>query len=61
MIKCREHFRNYIAIRHTKVISRAIEFDDSVTAGNALTAKVKELLEEDVERNYMVAMYNNKV
>ena len=56
IIKSREHFRNYVtfAIRHTIIISRAIEFDDPITAGNVLITKVKKLLKEDLERNYLV-------
>ena len=43
IIKIREHLRNYItfAIRHTIIISRAIEFDDRITADNILTEKLK--------------------
>ena len=63
IIKSREHLRNYItfAIRHTIIISRAIEFDDPITAGNVVTEKVKKLLKEDLERNYLMAIYNNRV
>ena len=63
IIKSREHLRNYItfAIRHTIIISRAIEFDDPITAGNVLITKVKNLLKEDLERNYLMAIYNNRV
>ena len=32
------------AIGHIIIISRAIDFDNSITAGNLLTAKVKKLL-----------------
>ena len=43
IIKRRGQLRNYItfAIRHTIIISRAIELDDQITARNVLTAKVK--------------------
>ena len=60
IIKSREHLRNYItfAIRHTIIISRANEFDDPITAG---IRKVKKLLKEDLERNYLMAIYNNRV
>ena len=63
IIKSREHLRNYItfAIRHTIIISRAIEFDDPITAGNVVTEKIKKLLKEDLERNYLMAIYNNRV
>ena len=63
IIKSREHLRNYItfAIRHTIIISRAIEFDDPIRAGNVLITKVKKLLQEDLERNYLMAIYNNRV
>ena len=48
IIKSRKHLSNYItfAIRHTIMISRAIEFDDPITAGDVLTTKVKKLLKE---------------
>ena len=61
--KSREHLRNYItfAIRHTIIISRATEFDDPITAGNVVTEKIKKLLKEDLERNYLTAIYNNRV
>lgn len=51
-MKSREHLRNYItfAIRHTIIISKAIEFDDPVTAGNVLITKVKKVLKEDLEK-----------
>ena len=39
------------SIRHTIIISGEIEFDNPITAGNILTAKVKKLLKEDLERN----------
>ena len=63
IIKSREHLRNYItfAIRHTIIISRAIEFDDPITAGNVLITEAKKLLREDLERNYLMAIYNNRV
>ena len=61
IIKSREHLRNYIsfAIRHIMIISRAIEFNHPITAGNVFTEKVKKLLKEDLERNYLMAIYNN--
>ena len=60
IIKSREHLRNYItfAIRHTIIISRAIEFGDPITAGNVVTEKIKKLLKEDLERNYLMTIYN---
>ena len=63
IIKSREHSKNVItfAITHTIIISRSIEFDDPITAGNVLSAKVKKLLKEDLERNYVMAIYNNRV
>ena len=63
IIKSREHLRNYLtfAIRHIIIISRAIEFDDPLTAGNVVTAKVKKLLNEDLERVYLIAIYNSRV
>ena len=63
IIKSREHLRNHITfvIRHTKMVSRAIEFDDPITASNVLTEKVKKLLKEDLEREYLMAMYTNRV
>ena len=39
-----------IAIRHTIISSRAIEFDDPITASNVLTEKVKKLLKKDLEK-----------
>ena len=46
IIKSRKYLRNYMAfaIGHIIIISRAIDFDNSITAGNLLTAKVKKLL-----------------
>ena len=63
IIKSREHLRNYItfAIRHTIIVSRAIEFDDPIKAGDVIITKVKKLLKEDLERNYLMAIYNNRV
>ena len=63
IIKSREHSKNVItfAITHTIIISRSIEFDDQITAGNVLTAKIKKLLKEDLERNSLMAIYNNRV
>ena len=59
-IMCREHLRNYItfAIRHKIIISRPIKFEDRITAGNVLAAKVKKFLKEDIERNYLMAIYS---
>ena len=59
IIKSSEYFRNYItfAIRHSITISRVVEFNDQKIAGNVLTVKVKELLKEDLERNYLMAIY----
>ena len=55
IIKSREHLRNYktFNIRHTILMSRAIEFDDPITASNVLTEKVKKLLKKDLEKNYL--------
>ena len=63
IIKSREHLRIYLtfAIRHIIIISRAIEYDDPLTAGNVVTAKVKKLLNEDLERVYLIAIYNSRV
>ena len=63
IIKSKEHSRNYItiAIRYTIIISRAIEFDDPIIADNVLITKVKKLVKEDLERNYQMAIYNNRV
>ena len=33
----------------------------SITAGKVLTEKVKKLLKEDLERNYLMAIYDNRV
>ena len=51
IIKSRKHLRNDItfAIRHRIIISRAIEFDDLITAGNLLTEKVKKLKGRSIE------------
>ena len=43
------------------MINRAIQFDDPITAGNVLAAQAKKLLKEDLERNYLIAIYNNRV
>ena len=43
------------------IIRRAIEFDDPITAGNILIIEIKRLLKEDLERNYLIAIYNNRV
>ena len=60
IIKSSEHLRNYI-IRHTIIISKSMEFDDPITAGNVLITKDKKLLKEDLERNYLMAIYINRV
>ena len=62
IIKSREHSKNVItfAITHTIIISRSIEFDDQITAGNVLTAKIKKLLKEDLERKFLMAINNNR-
>ena len=62
-IMCREHLRIYItfAIRHIIIISRPIEFEDRITAGNVLAAKVKKFLKEDIERNYLMSIYDSNV
>ena len=62
IIKSRVYLRNHITFaKHTIIISRAIEFNDSIIAGNVLTEKVKKLLKEDLEGNYLMAIYNNRV
>ena len=43
------------------IISRAIKFDDLITAGNVVTEKVRKLLKEELERNYLLPMYYYRV
>ena len=45
----------------TNFPSLHLEFDDPITAGNVIILKVKKLLKEDLERNYLMAIYNNRV
>ena len=63
IIKIRDHLINRITfdIRHKIIISKAIEFDDLITAGNVVSKKVKKLVKEDLERNYRMATYDNRV
>ena len=45
---------------YTIIIVGAIDFDGPITAGNVVTEKVKQLLKEDLERNYLMAIYNDR-
>ena len=38
----------------------SIEFDDPITAGKLLTAKLTQLLKIDLERNYLFVIYDNR-